>query len=190
MATKRKMCTLYTELGKRLNVDIYNDGKMDIVTIIPSYYFDVNCPEHPVAIPFYTDLTSIPVDKRLPSCADDRNENWDWLIHFRPNIMFTTREPKQYLQINSDAEVCDIKIVILSEEDGTYTMGVYYVDEEIGRINNSQDEIRIHRINYLVQEEMSASSSSHLWRSLSKTALFINENNLWCEIQRVKNRML
>ena len=94
------------------------------------------------------------------------------------------------MQINSDAGVWDIKIVILSEDDEIYTMGVYYVDEEVGRINNSQDEIRIRKINRLVQEEMYSNSSSHLSRSLSKTESFINENDLWCEFERVKKRMV
>ena len=163
----------------QLTVLVDNDGSFDIVTIKTSVLIRRSTKEgdddsfEEVSIPFFTDLDKIPLDKKTPSLVDDRNGMWDWLIHFQPELIFTTKDPDKYLEGNFEESVPTIKCVIMDENDGIYVIGVYYIDEDIG--SASHDDSLVNRVNYLVQENIAASDLSHLSRSLNMVTLFRDE---------------
>lgn len=165
-----------------LSVEIYHEEDCDIIRINTEEYFG------PVSIPFYTDLKSINGDEYTPSITDDRNGVWDWLIHMVPDLMFTTTDPSRWLEFN-DVEPYNNQphIVIMDEDHGVYTMGVYYLKgiydiDEDGNMVPTFDEELLKKLNKLFRDDIGYTRISHLRRSLSNTDLIYDENDIMSEI--------
>ena len=158
-----------------LSVSIIREEDIDIVKIESSDGYGK------VIIPFYTNLGEIDMNSPIPSIVDPRNDKWDWLVHFVPDLMFRTRNPEKYLAGNDDLpEESKIRFVIMDEtQEGEYIIGVYFVsnitlyDREEGIEDFSDDTVNM--INKLVNMEVATGHMSHLNRSVSDTLLFRDE---------------
>jgi len=161
-----------------LSVEIYPDDDVDVVKVKSSEAFG------DVSIPFYTKLSDIDLSKNVPSVADDRNGIWDWLIHMVPDIMFYTQNPERYLEINEyDIEEDQTHVVILNENEGTYIMGIYFIEgiwivDDNGDGHQVTDKDLLARLNELIKEDIGYSRMSHLERSLTMKELIRTEESI------------
>ena len=183
----------YTDEGsdtKFLSVEIYPDDDVDVIKVKSSEAFG------DVSIPFYTKLSDIDLSKNVPSVADDRNGIWDWLIHMVPDIMFYTQNPDRYLEINEyDIEEDQTHAVILDENEGTYIMGIYFIEgiwmvDDDGNGHQVTDKDLLARLNKLIKEDIGYSRMSHLERSLTMKELIRTEESILESIvQEVSDEM-
>ena len=163
---------------KFLSVEIYPDDDVDVIKVRSSEAFG------DVSIPFYTKLSDIDLSKNVPSVADDRNGIWDWLIHMVPDIMFYTQNPERYLEINEyDIEEDQTHVVILDENEGTYIMGIYFIEgiwivDDNGDGHQVTDKDLLARLNELIKEDIGYSRMSHLERSLTMKELIRTEESI------------
>ena len=152
-----------------LSIEIYPEDDLDIVKICSGEAFG------PIAIPLYCKLDSLSLEDadNLPSMVDNRNGIWDWLTCMVPDLMFHTKRPDYFLKVNNDEPgEGEIHIVILDENDGVYTMGIYYlmgiyVIDDDGEQHPCFSEDTLKRLNYLIKRDISYTSISHLKRSLA-----------------------
>jgi hypothetical protein len=159
-----------------LRISIFKEETFDIVK------FESSDGYGKIAVPFYTNLDNVLQSDNISSIADDRNGKWDWLIHFAPDLMFTTKTPERYLAGNDDedeGEETRTKCVIMDEYDGTYIIGVYCIESitiynEDSEVEDYSDETII-MLNNLVNQEIASGYMSHLNRSLSDPSFFKDE---------------
>lgn len=167
----------YTD-SEYISVEIYHKDNIDVVCVNTSEFFGR------VNIPFYADLNKVDGETYNPSIVDDRNGVWDWLIHMVPDLMFTTKDPDKWLNINNEeCDVNQIHIVIMDEDRGVYTMGVYCVNgiydiDEDGNSRFVSDETILKKINKLIKDDIGYSRISHLVRSLNNTDLICKEEDI------------
>lgn len=165
-----------TEGPEYLSVEIYHEDDCDIIRINTEEFFG------PVSIPFYTSLDSINGNDYTPSIADDRNGVWDWLIHMVPDLMFTTKDPTKWLNFNDvEPEVNQPHVVIMDEDRGEYTMGVYFLKgifdiDDDGNMTPVFDEELLKKINKLIRDDIGYGRISHLRRSLNTDDLIYDED--------------
>ncbi len=159
-----------------LSVEVFYDETFDIIKVCSGEAFG------PVAIPFYTKLDDVKLDGGVPSLVDDRNGNWDWLIHMVPDLMFRTRRPEYFLKVNEDdPDEEQVHIVILDNDGhGNYIMGIYYlmgvyVVDDDGERHPCFNEELLAKINRVVREDIGYGRISHLRRSLSMEQLINTE---------------
>lgn len=164
-------------------VEIYPDDDYDIIKVNADDAFG------PISIPYYVKLENVKVNttEDIPSIADDRNGVWDWLIHMVPDMMFRTRNPEKWLEVNTyNGETNQLRIVIMSENNGEYIMGIYYfvgvfIIDEDGTPNPTSDPEILAKLNKVIRDDSGYGSISHLQRSLSMEELIRDEdyiNNL------------
>lgn len=158
-------------------VEIYPDDDYDIIKVNADDAFG------PISIPYYVKLENVKVntEEDIPSIADDRNGVWDWLIHMVPDMMFRTRDPEKWLEVNTyNSETNQLRIVIMNESGGEYIMGIYYlvgifiIDEE-GNSNPTSDPEILAKLNKIIRDDTGYGSISHLQRSLSMEDLIRDE---------------
>lgn len=163
-----------------------DDDEEEDVFIINTHNIDgYDCimiqPDSEIMIPIYYEgsIDDIPLDQcTLPSMGDNRNNIWDMLIHFAPKYIFTAEDPTEYITDLFDAEITDVKVVILGNlESGLYVMGAYGVDPDFGRVDTQERYDYMRRLNYLVQEHIADTAISHLKRSLSNPENFMTEDD-------------
>ena len=161
-----------------LSVEIYHESKYDIVKVNTSDYTGT------ISIPFYTKLDEIDINDVTPSIVDDRNGSWDWLIHVVPDLMFTTKNPDKWLRINDiEPDINRPHVAIMDEEDGLYTMGVYFlkgifVINDDGNMIATFDEILIKKINKLIKDDIGYNNISRLVYSLNNVDLIYEEKEM------------
>lgn len=161
----------YEEETQGLVVHIYNDDDFDIIKVASMEVFGL------VSIPFYTKLDSIKTDTTMPSMIDDRNGMWDWLTHMVPDLIFRTTRPEYFMKINNESlDPEQAKIVILDEEHGTYTMGIYWVRgifmvDDDDNEEPVEDEEIIAKLNRLICEDIGYGRVSHLKRTMTMEEL-------------------
>lgn len=150
-------------------VEIFYEDDYDVVKVNTGDAFG------PISIPFYVKLDNVKVNSAedIPSIADNRNGVWDWLIHMVPDMMFRTRTPEKWLEVNTyNSETNQLHIVIMNENNGEYIMGIYYlvgifiIDDE-GKSHPTSDPELLAKINKIVRDDCGYGSVSHLQRSLS-----------------------
>lgn len=151
--------------------DQYDIG-MDVITITGS---DAQAYRE---IPFYLNWDEFLAEKipdNPPSIVDDRNGIWDWLIHIpSPEFMFNTLDPDRYLKGNSYLKYSNIKHVIMDVNDNVYTIGVYNIDADLGRVEEGDEGLAKH-VNHLVQEQVAGTMLSFLPVALKMKSLFTTE---------------
>lgn len=160
-----------------LSVEIYPDeDDYDIIKVNTADYFGS------ISIPFYTKLDEVR-NHATPSIADDRNGIWDWLIHIQPDMIFKTKNPDKWLEVNNYEDKLEnhLHIVIMGEEDNEYIMGIYsiqgiYVVDDNGTAHPVIDHEIISKINQVVKDDIGYGRISHLKRSLSMKQLFQEES--------------
>ena len=161
-----------------LSVEIYHEDDCDIVRINTEEFFG------PVSIPFYANLDKINIDEIRPSIVDDRNGVWDWLIHIVPDLMFTTKDPDKWLNVNNvEADINQPHIIIMDNSNNVYTMGVYFIKgifeiDDDGNMNANFEPELLAKINRLFIEDIGYSRISHLRRSLKTENLIHSENEI------------
>lgn len=158
-------------------VEIYPDDDYDIIKVNAADAFG------PISIPYYVKLENVKVNttEDIPSIADDRNGVWDWLIHMVPDMMFRTRDPQKWLEVNTyNGETNQLRIVIMNENKGEYIMGIYYlvgifiIDDE-GNPNPTSDPVILAKLNKIIRDDTGYGGISHLQRSLSMEDLIRDE---------------
>ena len=174
---------------KYLSVDIFYEDDIDVIKVNTEDAFG------PISIPLYAKIEEISLESPEPtSLVDDRNGKWDWLIHMVPDLMFTTKDPDKYLEINDEDfgdEYNNIKVVIIDETNGEYTMaihyieGIYVVDEE-GQRHLVDDENILRKINRVVKENIAYGNISHLARSLTMKQLIYDESYIQLAIDEAE----
>jgi len=135
-----------------------------------------------IEIPFYKKLADIDSTETIPSLADPRNGNWDWLIHTTPDMMFTTDDPDSWLELNNDDEYDDtVKFVILDPDYNGHTVvgmyavkGIFVVDENGNTIVNNDAET-LKRLDILFKSEIGNGPVSYYTRALNSQDLFRDE---------------
>lgn len=159
---------------QNLHVNVFPDDDFDIIKVCNSDSFgEIN-------IPFYTELSKVKIENP-PSMIDQRNGVWDWLTHMVPDMMFHTERPEYFLAVNTDdCEEDELHIVILDEDKGVYTMGIYYLSgiymcDDDGNLQPNFDTELLAKINRVICEDTGYSRISHLRRSLSMTHLINTE---------------
>lgn len=158
-------------------VEVTYDDEYDIIKVNSGDAFGS------ISIPFYTKLDKIRLDAQgeIPSIADDRNGDWDWLIHMVPDMMFRTKNPEKWLEVNNyNCETNQLRIVIMNENDGEYIMGIYYfvgifIIDQDGQPHPTADPVLLSKINKIIRDETGYGSISHLQRSLSMKDLIRDE---------------
>lgn len=163
----------YYSESEYLSVEISLDEEFDVIKIISGDAYG------PTNIPFYVKLDDIIVDPTtaVPSIVDDRNGVWDWLIHMVPDMMFRTKNPDKWLEVNKYNDLEEqLHIVILDESDGEYLMGIYYVSGIyiMDNDNNAHPIINediLAKLNKLITDNIGYGAISHLRRSISATEL-------------------
>lgn len=173
-----------------LTVEIYPDtdeesgeGSYDIIKVRTAEAFGQ------IAIPFYANFSDNGHSK-APSVVDDRNGVWDWLIHMVPDMMFRTNDPEKWLEVNEEEKLEDqLHIVILDENHGNYTMGIYYLsgiyivdDEGVG--HPTLDTTILSKLNQIICEDIGYNRISHLRRSLSMKELIKDESYIENAVQQ------
>lgn len=156
-----------------LSVEISLDDEFDVIKLISGDAYG------PTNIPLYVKLDDIVVDPTtaVPSIVDDRNGVWDWLIHMVPDMMFRTKNPDKWLEVNKYNDLEEqLHIVILDEVDGEYLMGIYYVSgiyimDDDNNAHPTMDESILTKLNKLITDNIGYGAISHLRRSLSATDL-------------------
>lgn len=159
-----------------LSVEVYFEDDYDIIRINSEDAFGS------ISIPIYTKLSEVG-NNYIPSQVSDLNGIWDWLIHMVPDMMFKTKTPEKYLEINNvPHEEDQMHVVIMDESDGEYTMGIYrlvgvfIIDEDGDRIpcwDMDESEL-LFKINNVIREDIGTTRMTHLGRSLTM-ADFIHE---------------
>lgn len=168
----------YAEAPENLSVEIYHEDDCDIIRVNTETFFGT------VSIPFYAKLDEINGNDHTPSIADDRNGIWDWLIHMVPDLMFTTTDPNKWLNFNDvEPEIDQPHVVIMDEDKGVYTMGVYFLKgifdiDDDGNMTAVFDEELLKKINKLIRDDIGYSRISHLRRSLNTDELIYNEQEI------------
>lgn len=159
-----------------LSVEIYPEEDYDIIRIKTGDAFG------PINIPFYVNnLNKVDVNKNIPSFVDDRNGDWDWLIHLIPDLLFRTTDPEKYLELNYEEDQNTVRFVILDNNNGEYIIGIYYIEgifvvNDDGSYKDETDNLDlIKRINIILKENIAYTCISHLDRSLSIDDLIYDE---------------
>lgn len=158
-------------------IEILKDGDGEILRIRTSDEFG------DIVIPIYTDLTQLDLNEAVPSMVDDRNGDWDWLVHFSPMMRFYTDDPDKWLLVNEN-EIAENQVhpIILDElEDGRFVMGlylidgIYYIDDD-GNYSPLSDINTIKKVNKAVFDNVSISSISHLTRTTKDKETIFEES--------------
>jgi hypothetical protein len=162
-----------------LSADVYTEGDYIIAVICPLGEIKCNGKEIPIAIPFYLNKKDINIDQieTIDSVIDKENRNGDWefLVNFKPQMIFITQDPENYLYGNDD-NTSSVKTVILNKNASGYAMGCYEVDVELGKLKNRDKKLKI--LNYIIQNNILTSNISHLDRSLSMKHLYKPEEEI------------
>lgn len=167
------MSELDSDDYETIRVHIMNDEE-DIIRITSGEAFG------PVNIPIYTRLADIPSENTVKSMVDDRNGVWDWMTHLVPDHIFKTTDPEKYMKINDyEPDVEQMKILILDNTNGVYTMGaflldgIFVVDEE--KETPTFDRDLLVKLNNVIYPAIGYTPISHLKRSLTFTDLIRTE---------------
>ncbi len=154
---------------------IYPDTDVDIIRCKYSDTFGN------IEIPLYKKLSDINPDELIPSMADDRNGNWDWLIHIVPDMRFLTDDPNAWLALNTD-DMDDLIIFVILDPDhnGHTLMGMYAVsgiftidDNGITTVERNREVLK--KLNILFKSEIGTSAISHYIRNISDDELIRTE---------------
>lgn len=146
---------------------IFPEEKVDIIRLKFSDTFGN------VEIPFYKKLSDISPDEVIPSLADDRNGDWDWLIHTIPDLRFLTEDPQQWLDLNNDEEFDDtVRFLVLDpDHDGKVLMAMYAINgiftvDENGNRQVESDPTVLKQLNILFKSEIGNGAISHYARNI------------------------
>lgn len=146
---------------------IFPEEKVDIIRLKFSDTFGN------VEIPFYKKLSDISPDEVIPSLADDRNGDWDWLIHTIPDLRFLTEDPQQWLDLNNDDEFDDtVRFLVLDpDHDGKVLMAMYAINgiftvDENGNRQVESDPTVLKQLNILFKSEIGNGAISHYARNI------------------------
>lgn len=154
---------------------IYPDTEVDIIRCRYSDTFGN------IEIPLYKKLSDINPDELIPSMADDRNGDWDWLIHIVPDMRFLTDDPDAWLALNTD-DMDDLIIFVILDPDhnGHTLMGMYAVsgiftidDNGITTVERNREVLK--KLNILFKSEIGTSAISHYIRNISDDELIRTE---------------
>lgn len=148
-------------------IEVFEDGNSNVIRLRTADAFGE------VVIPFYKNLAEVDLTKSLPSMVDDRNGDWDWLVHFAPMMRFYTNDPEKWLEVNeNEIEENQAHPVILDElEDGSYVMGLYLIDgiyfvDIDGNYSPVEDMELIKKINMVILDNVATGDISHLKRTV------------------------
>ena len=156
---------------------IYPDENIDIIRLKFSDTFGN------VEIPLYQKLSDIDPNDVIPSMADERNGDWDWLIHIVPDLRFVTSDPDRWMDLNNDDEVDDtVRFLILDPDYKGQTLmamyainGIFTVDENGVRHVESNPTI-LKQLNNLFKSEIGNGAISHYARNISDDELVRDED--------------
>ena len=106
-----------------VTVEIRHDDETgyDDISVITEYATG------PVSIPLIAKLADV---NGVSTASDPRNGVWGWLVHLTPDMIFSTQDPKKWIDRSTDEPDEDgelLKFVILGEEHGNAIMGIYRV---------------------------------------------------------------
>lgn len=165
-------------------IDIYPEDDVDIVKLYSVDAFgETN-------IPIYIRLAEIDIEESKQYNSFEENGCWDWLIHTVPDIMFRTKNPQKWLEINNEEyEEGDVQIHTaimqkyrtLSSGEDEYVMGlfnlkgIYLVDDDYNR-EFIFDPTLLEQLNAAINTALSGTIISHLHRSLRMTQLIYDES--------------
>ena len=156
---------------------IYPDTKVDIIRLKFSDTFGN------IEIPFYKKLSDINPDEMIPSMADERNGDWDWLIHIVPDLRFLTEKPDEWLGLNNDEDHDDtVKFVVLDpDHNGKTLMGMYAINgiftvDENGVSHVESSPAVMKQLNILFNSEIGTTAISHYARNISEDELIRDED--------------
>ena len=165
-------------------IDIYPEDDVDIIKLYSVDAFgETN-------IPIYIRLAEIDIEESKQYNTFEDNGYWDWLIHIVPDIMFRTKNPQKWLEINNeeyeedDSQVHTAimqKYKSLTDGEDEYVMGlfnlkgIYLVDDDYNR-EFIMDPILLEQLNAAINTALSGTIMSHRHRSLRMTQLIYDES--------------
>ena len=148
-----------------VTVEVFPEGTFDIVKVTSQEAYGT------VTIPFYTNLNKVDMMKDTVYMNNDKNGLWDWLACLAPDMMFQTKDPDYWMKENNIIEEEKPYIIILDENEGLYTMGIYYVNGMYiingdGEFDFIDDEETIFKIGRVIVKNIGWSDVSHIKRTI------------------------
>lgn len=156
-------------------VDESNIEGYDIISII-----NEGSDEYSSHIPFIVNLAEL--EKEAANFPlESVNGLWGWIKYVaKPILLFKTNNVEKFIEINSNPKLSGFKALDISckSESGDRLMGLYYIDDEIGNIEECGDTL-VRQVNYLVNQHITGTPMSVYYPLTVKEAE--NPNNIYEE---------